>query len=120
MLDFSSNELDLFSYLLRLSNHCKFVKRGIIYNNIILVVSESSRNILMDRKCFNLLIIMWHYLDQTYLRRTDKGIYNYLDLYYKIERKNIRTFGEYYKLNFKVKRIELLLNLLLYTYITYI
>ena len=58
MLDFSSNELDSFLYLLKLSGRCNFAKRDIIYDNIIIQVPESARCFQMDRKRFNFIIIM--------------------------------------------------------------
>ena len=63
------------------------------------MVPETNRSLIMDRKRFNLLIIMWHYLNQTYFRKLDKLAYHQLGPYYKIERKIIRRFEGYYKLN---------------------
>ena len=103
ILDFSPNELDSFLYLLKLSGPCNFAKRDIIYDNLIIQVPESARGLLMDRKRFNLIIIMWHYLNQEYFRRSDKDAYHQLGPSYKIKRKILRRFEGYYKLSSKVK-----------------
>jgi hypothetical protein len=103
-LDISFHELEAFLYLIQLSGHCDFAKRDIIYNNLIKQVPESSRSLLMDRKRFHLLIIMWHYLNQEYFRRSDKDAYHQLGPSYKIKRtKILRRFEGYYKLSSKVK-----------------
>ena len=102
-LDIRFDELEAFLYLIQLSGHCDFAKRDIIYNNLIIQVPESSRSLLMDRKRFHLLIIMWHYLNQEYFRRSDKDAYDQLGSFYKIEPKIIRRFEGYYKLSSKVK-----------------
>ena len=106
-LDISFGELEAFLYLIRLSGPCDFAKRDIIYNNLIIQVPESSRSLLMDRKRFHLLIIMWHYLNQEYFRRLDKDAYDQLGPFYKIKPKIIRRFEGYYELNLKVKSLEI-------------
>jgi len=106
-LDISFGELEAFLYLIRLSGPCDFAKRDIIYNNLIIQVPESSRSLLMNRKRFHLLIIMWHYLNQEYFRRLDKDAYDQLGPFYKIKPKIIRRFEGYYELNLKVKNLEI-------------
>jgi len=106
-LDISFVELEAFLYLIQLSGHCDFAKRDIIYNNLIIQVPESDKSLLMDRKRFHLLIIMWHYLNQEYFRRLDKDAYDQLSSFYKIKPKIIRRFEGYYELNLKVKSLEI-------------
>jgi hypothetical protein len=107
MLDFSSNELDSFLHLLKLSGPCNFAKRDIIYDNLSLMSPESIGGSIMNRKRFNLIVIVWHYLNQSYYRRIDKTAYDQLGPHYQIERKIIRRFEGYYKLNLKVKNLEI-------------
>ena len=57
-LDISLDELEAFLYLIQISGPCNFAKRDIIYNNFIIQVPESARGLVMDRKRFNLIIIM--------------------------------------------------------------
>jgi hypothetical protein len=88
-LDISFDELEAFLYLIQLSGYCDFAKRDIIYNNLIIQVSESDKSLLMNRKRFHLLIIMWHYLNQEYFRRSDKDAYDQLGPFYNIKPKII-------------------------------
>ena len=59
---------------------------------------ESTGGPIINRKRFNLLVIMWYYL-----RRIDIVAYNQLDIYYKVEVKLIRRFERYYELYLNVK-----------------
>jgi len=68
--------------------------------------TESIGGPIMNRKRFNLLVIVWHYSNQSYYKRIDDGAYHQRGSQYLIERKIIRKFEGYYKLNLKVKNLE--------------
>jgi len=107
IIDITFNEFKLFLYIIKSIGHCNFLKRNEIYDNILSVVSfsETISSEPINRKRFNLIMIAWNYLNQSYFRES-KVFYDELYPFYQVESYIIRKFESYYGLKYMGIKIE--------------
>jgi hypothetical protein len=100
-------EFKSFLYIIKLTGNCNFLKRNDIYDNIRSVMnpSETSTSVLINRRRFNIIMIAWSYLNQSYFRNS-KALYEDLQPFYQTETHIIRKFESYYGLKFIRIKVE--------------
>ena len=104
-INISLYEFKSFLYIIKLTGPCNFFKRKEIFDNIRsnMNPSETPASVLITWKRFNIIMIAWNYLNQSYFRNS-KAMFEELQPFYQVEAHIIRKFESYYGL--KLKRIK--------------
>ena len=105
-LDTSYCEFNSFLNLIKLSGPCNFAKRDLMYDDLKVLCLEREYGLLISRKRFKLLVIAWHYVNQSYFQRKDLIAFQQLAPAYQIDSKVLRRFEGYYQMRLKTKISE--------------
>ena len=100
-LNISFNEFESFLYILKMTGSCNFMKRNKIYDDMLSIINRSGTTTidLINRKRFNLVMIAWTYVNQSFFRG-NIAFYEELLPFFQVECSIIRKFESYYVLKF--------------------